>query len=67
MHDFLEVLDARIQCMVNAHALLSRSHWEGVNLAELVRNELAACAGNAHLEDPRSCAEWPCFCGGLRL
>ena len=29
--------------MANAHGLLSRSHWQGVSLKELVGNELAPC------------------------
>jgi two-component sensor histidine kinase len=41
--EFLEVLNGRITSLANAHALLSRSHWEGVELGELVRNELAPC------------------------
>ena len=41
--EFLEVLNGRISSLANAHALLSRSHWEGVELGELVRNELAPC------------------------
>ena len=39
--EYLQVFDGRIQSMANAHALLSRSHWQGVGLAELVRSELA--------------------------
>jgi hypothetical protein len=31
----------RIQSMSNAHALLNRSHWHGVRLAELVGGFLA--------------------------
>jgi PAS domain S-box-containing protein len=41
--EFLEVLNGRINSLANAHALLSRSRWEGVKLGELVRNELAPC------------------------
>jgi PAS domain S-box-containing protein len=41
--EFLEVLNGRINSLANAHALLSRSRWEGVALGELVRNELAPC------------------------
>jgi two-component sensor histidine kinase len=39
--EYVQVFDGRIQSMANAHALLSRSHWQGVGLAELVRSELA--------------------------
>ena len=40
--------------MTNAHRLLSRSHWQGVSLADLVRKELAPCvgAGCASVEGP---------------
>jgi len=52
--EFLQTFDGRIQSMANAHALLSRSHWEGVNLVELVRSELAPCVddGAATVEGP---------------
>jgi PAS domain S-box-containing protein len=54
MDEFLQTFDGRIQAMANAHALLSRSHWEGVSLVELARNELAPCVGEgtASLEGP---------------
>jgi PAS domain S-box-containing protein len=41
---FLEAFDRRIQSMADAHALLSRSRWQGVELADLVRQELAPYA-----------------------
>ena len=52
--EFLQTFDGRIQSMANAHALLSRSHWQGVGLAELVRNELEPCVreGSAQVEGP---------------
>ena len=52
--EFLEVLNGRISSLANAHALLSRSHWEGVELGELVRNELAPCMtdGSNLIEGP---------------
>jgi PAS domain S-box-containing protein len=54
MDEFLQVFDGRIQSMANAQALLSRSHWQGVSLADLVHNELAPCVGegNASVEGP---------------
>jgi PAS domain S-box-containing protein len=54
MDEFLQVFDGRIQSMANAHALLSRSHWEGVSLTDLVHSELAPCVrvGNARVEGP---------------
>jgi PAS domain S-box-containing protein len=42
--EFLDVLNGRINSLANTHTLLSRSHWEGVGLRELVRSELAFCA-----------------------
>jgi two-component sensor histidine kinase len=52
--DFLDVLNGRINALANTHALLSRSRWEGVNVAELVRTELAFCAqkGSASIDGP---------------
>jgi two-component system CheB/CheR fusion protein len=52
--DFLQRFDGRIQSMANAHALLSRSHWEGVRLADLVQSELEPCVrtGGANVEGP---------------
>jgi PAS domain S-box-containing protein len=44
MDQFVEVLDRRIQSMANAHSLLSQSRWNGVNLADLVHNQLAPYA-----------------------
>jgi len=54
MDEFLQVFDGRIQSMANAHRLLSRNHWQGVSLADLVRKELAPCAseGSASVEGP---------------
>ena len=43
---FLEVLNGRINSLAKTHALLSRSHWEGVDLGELIRSELAFCAND---------------------
>ena len=39
--EFLEVLGGRINSLANTHALLSRGRWQGVDLGELVRSELA--------------------------
>jgi two-component sensor histidine kinase len=52
--EFLEVLNGRINSFANTHTLLSRGHWEGVGLRELVRSELAFCAKNesALIEGP---------------
>jgi PAS domain S-box-containing protein len=48
MDEFLAVLNGRIQSMANAHGLLSRNHWQGVGLADLVRDELAPCVGGGN-------------------
>jgi PAS domain S-box-containing protein len=54
MDEFLQAFEGRIQSMANAHRLLSRNHWQGVSLADLVRKELAPCVGkgNASVEGP---------------
>ena len=38
---YIQALDRRIRSMADAHALLSQSRWDGVDLAELVRCQLA--------------------------
>ena len=52
MVDFVDALNHRIRSMADAHALLSKTHWLGVSLADLVRQELApyAAAGNTIVE-----------------
>src|SRR5262245_18116148 len=52
--EFIAILNGRINALANTHTLLSRNRWEGVNLGELVRSELAFCAkeGSAHIEGP---------------
>ena len=54
MDQFLKMFDGRIKSMANAHALLSRNHWHGVSLAELIRKELAPC-----VSEGSSCVEGP--------
>jgi two-component sensor histidine kinase len=46
--EFLDVLNGRISSLANAHALLSRSRWEGVGIGDLVRSELAPCTNGAN-------------------
>jgi PAS domain S-box-containing protein len=41
LDDYVQALDRRIQSMASAHALLSQSRWDGVDLAELVHRQLA--------------------------
>jgi PAS domain S-box-containing protein len=45
--EFVSALEGRIQSMANAHGLLSRSHWQGVRLSDLVHGEIAPYA-NEH-------------------
>ncbi|MFZ0854483.1 MAG: HWE histidine kinase domain-containing protein, partial [Hyphomicrobiaceae bacterium] len=54
MDEFLEVLRGRIRSLANTHSLLSLNRWQGVNLAELVRRELASCMrdGNTLIDGP---------------
>jgi PAS domain S-box-containing protein len=52
--EFVERLDRRIQSMANAHSLLSQSRWNGVDLADLVHNQLApySTISNIKIEGP---------------
>jgi PAS domain S-box-containing protein len=54
MDAFVSAFDGRIRSMADAHALLSSGRWQGVNLAHLVRQELAPCAAalNTVVEGP---------------
>jgi PAS domain S-box-containing protein len=52
--DFIDALEHRLQSMGEAHALLSRSRWQSVSLADLIARELGpyASAGNMVVEGP---------------
>ena len=52
--EFIKTLDRRIRAMADTHDLLSRSRWQEVSLADLVRRELApyATTGNIVVEGP---------------
>jgi PAS domain S-box-containing protein len=54
MDEFLDVLKGRLQSLAKTHDLLSLSRWRGVDLAELVRGELAPCmrGGNTLVDGP---------------
>ena len=54
MADFVDAFDHRIRSMADAQALLSKSHWQGVSLDDLVRQELApyVTAENTVAEGP---------------
>ena len=47
LDEYVQALDRRIQSMADAHALLSQNHWDGVDLSELVRHQLAGYATDA--------------------
>ena len=47
-NEFLEALNGRIQSLANTHILLSQSRWQGVDLAALIRTELAPCMRNGN-------------------
>jgi PAS domain S-box-containing protein len=51
--DFVAGLDHRIRSLASTHDLLSRSHWHGVALAEIVGREFAPYAmGNSEIVGP---------------
>jgi two-component sensor histidine kinase/integral membrane sensor domain MASE1 len=47
LDEYAHALDRRIQSMADAHALLSQNRWNGADLAELVRRQLAPYATDA--------------------
>jgi PAS domain S-box-containing protein len=47
MDDFVRTLDGRIKSMAAAHALLSKGRWQGVGIADLIRDQLAPYATRA--------------------
>ncbi len=51
--DFVAALDSRIQLLARTHDLLSRSHWTGVSLHDIVQREFAPySSGNVELDGP---------------
>jgi two-component sensor histidine kinase len=49
MEERFQALDDRIHSMADAHALLSQSRWQGVDLSDLVRRQLAPYATNTNV------------------
>jgi PAS domain S-box-containing protein len=45
---YIQALERRIQSMADAHSLLSQNRWRDVDLAELVRHQLAPYATDAN-------------------
>jgi PAS domain S-box-containing protein len=54
LDDYMQALDRRIRSMADGYALLSQNRWAGVELAELVRRQLAPYAtdANATIDGP---------------
>ncbi len=51
--DFVAALDGRIQALAKTHELLSRNHWAGVSLHDIVERELAPYDfGNMGIDGP---------------
>jgi len=48
LEEYVRALDLRIRSMANTHTLLSQHHWEGVELAELVRCQLGPSGTDAN-------------------
>jgi two-component sensor histidine kinase len=47
LDEYIQAFDRRIESVADAHALLSQNRWDGVDLAELVRRQLAPNATDA--------------------
>jgi PAS domain S-box-containing protein len=45
---YIQALERRIQSIADAHSLLSQNRWRGVDLAELLRDQLAPYATDAN-------------------
>jgi len=48
LDEYIPALDRRIRSMADAHALLSQSRWNGADLADLVRQQLAPHASDVN-------------------
>jgi two-component sensor histidine kinase len=48
INEFVKALDGRIQSMATTHSLLSQSRWRGVDLTDLVRDQLMPYARDAN-------------------
>lgn len=55
LDEYIRALDLRIQSMAQVQTLLSQNHWEGVDLAELVRRQLSPNGTDANtiLDGPK--------------
>jgi PAS domain S-box-containing protein len=48
LDEYIPALDGRIRSMADAHALLSQNRWNGADLAELIRRQLAPHASDVN-------------------
>jgi PAS domain S-box-containing protein len=48
LEEYVEALDLRIRSMAYTHALLSQNQWQGIELAELIRCQLAPSGTDAN-------------------
>lgn len=49
---FVQTIEGRIAALARAHTLLARSRWEGAELGQLVREEMAPYASNVAVDGP---------------
>jgi PAS domain S-box-containing protein len=49
---FVQTIEGRIAALARAHTLLARSRWEGAELGQLVREEMAPYASNVGVDGP---------------
>ena len=47
--DFVAAVEGRVAALGRAHTLLSRDHWTGVRIAEVVREELTPYGDGSHM------------------
>jgi PAS domain S-box-containing protein len=55
LDDFVETLGGRFQSLAAAHSLLSQGRWQGVGIADLIRDQLApyATGTNTSIDGPK--------------
>ncbi|MDG5493824.1 HWE histidine kinase domain-containing protein [Niveispirillum sp. BGYR6] len=50
---FVQTIEGRIAALARAHTLLARSRWEGAELGQLVREEMAPYASHVSIQGPQ--------------
>ena len=53
--EYAEKLQGRISAMARVHGLLTREHWDGAGLADIVRNGLQAFGEAVLIDGPADC------------